>query len=82
MNLMNDFCKFANLCPFMIVVTYNESSVCAIYLFLCQDLSWVNGVSGLEVLKAKGSALNLHKGDQKGDKIFSFESYAIVSSIV
>ena len=34
----------SNFCPFMIVASYQESSVSAIYHFLRQDLSRVNGI--------------------------------------
>ena len=52
---VNDFCERSNLCPFMIVASYKESSVCTINHFLCQDLSsWVSGIGSLEV-KAKGT---------------------------
>jgi len=44
MKPVNDFCRRSNLCPFMIVASYKESSVSSIYHFLCQDLSWVNGI--------------------------------------
>ena len=43
MGPVHDFCKCSNFCPFMIVASYQESSVGAIYHFLRQDLSWVNG---------------------------------------
>ena len=39
MKPVNDFCRRSNLCPFLIVASYKESSVSAIYHFLCQDLS-------------------------------------------
>ena len=41
------------VCPFMIVASYEECSVGTIYHFLCQDLCWVNGVGGLDV-EARG----------------------------
>ena len=64
---VNDFCKRSNLCPFMIVASNKESSVNAIYHFLCRDLSWVNGIVSFEV-KVEGSALHVHGADKKRKK--------------
>ena len=62
MTPVNDFCRHSNLCPFMIVASYKESSVCDIYHFLRQDLSWVNGIGkrSVEVKAQQGSALHVH----------------------
>jgi len=57
---VNDFCKRSNLCLFMIVASCKESLVCAIYRFLCQDLSWVNGIDSVEV-KAQGTGTRGYK---------------------
>ena len=56
MQPMNDYCKRSNLCLFMIVASYKESSVCTIYHFLCQDISsWVSGIGSTLKVKAKGT---------------------------
>ena len=69
MTPVNDFCRHSNLCPFMIVASYKESSVCDIYHFLRQDLSWVNGIDKHSVeVKAQGSALQVHGADAKKKK--------------
>ena len=60
MTPVNDFCRRSNLCPFMIVASCKESSVCTIYHFLCQDLSWVNGIDSVEV-KAQGTGTRGYK---------------------
>ena len=64
---VNDFCRRSNLCPFMIVASHKESSVSAIYHFLCQDLSWVNGIGNVADKKRKNTK-------------FSFESISFIDN--
>ena len=69
MTPVNDFCKRSNLCPFMIVASYEESSVSEIYHFLRQDRSWVNGIDKRSVeVKVQDSALHVHGADKKKKK--------------
>ena len=43
---VNDFCIESNSCPFMIAVSYKDSTLCAINYLLRRDLSWVNSCIG------------------------------------
>ena len=55
MKSVNDFCKEPNLCPLMLVASYQESPICAINHLLRIDLSWLNNciVLGGSVLANK-----------------------------
>ena len=45
MKPVNKYCKENNLCPFMIVASNKESTLCAINYMLRRDPSWVNTCS-------------------------------------
>ena len=54
MKPVNDYCKESNLCPFMIVASYKETStLSAINHLLRRDLSWVNKCATSLVLEGK-----------------------------